>query len=139
MNLVTVTIDLDTHAIVPIEPTFSILNAMASSTAKDDEGTFEPLMDLIGFSGENKTQAVLKQVWKDSVKAAPPYPEDNDLRCALEDLLSGWRYIRESYGDLYGVGWNRAQRKAEQALGIESGGIIPQELFDLPSAPKGEE
>lgn len=35
---------------------------------------------------------------------------------ALRDMLSGWRYIRASHGDLYGVGWDRAQSKAEAAL-----------------------
>lgn len=35
---------------------------------------------------------------------------------ALEDILSGWKYIRQVHGDLYGVGWDRAQIKSEQAL-----------------------
>ena len=35
---------------------------------------------------------------------------------ALEDMLSGWKYIRKYHGDLYGVGWDRAQDKAEAAL-----------------------
>ncbi len=35
---------------------------------------------------------------------------------ALEDILSGWIYIRQQHGDLYGVGWDRAQGKAEEAL-----------------------
>lgn len=35
---------------------------------------------------------------------------------ALEDITSGWRYIREVHGDLYGVGWDRAQSKAEDAI-----------------------
>lgn len=35
---------------------------------------------------------------------------------ALSDMLSGWRYIRQVHGDLPGVGWNRAQIKAERAL-----------------------
>jgi len=39
-----------------------------------------------------------------------------DLVLALEDLLSGWRYIRETHGDLYGVGWDRTQKKAEKAI-----------------------
>lgn len=39
-----------------------------------------------------------------------------ELTAALEDILSGWKYIRSSYGDLYGVGWDRAQDKAEAAL-----------------------
>lgn len=38
------------------------------------------------------------------------------LREALQDMLSGWRYIRDTHGDLYGVGWDRAQTKAENAL-----------------------
>lgn len=40
------------------------------------------------------------------------------LRDAIEDMLSGWKYIREQHGDLYGVGWDRAQEKAESALEI---------------------
>ena len=39
-----------------------------------------------------------------------------DLLEALEDMLSGWKYIRESHGDLYGVGWDRAQDKATAAI-----------------------
>jgi hypothetical protein len=35
---------------------------------------------------------------------------------ALEDMHSGWRYIREQHGDLYGVGWDRAENKARAAL-----------------------
>jgi hypothetical protein len=35
---------------------------------------------------------------------------------ALRDMLSGWRYIRKVHGDLYGVGWDRAQTKADEAL-----------------------
>lgn len=34
---------------------------------------------------------------------------------ALEDMNCGWKYIRESHGDLYGVGWDRAQQKADDA------------------------
>ena len=35
---------------------------------------------------------------------------------ALRDMLSGWKYIRLQHGYLHGVGWDRAQNKAEQAL-----------------------
>lgn len=38
------------------------------------------------------------------------------LRAALTDMLNGWRYIRETYGDLAGVGWDRAEQKALSAL-----------------------
>lgn len=44
-----------------------------------------------------------------------------DLLEALKDMLSGWRYIRESHGDLYGVGWDRAQEKAENAIAKATG------------------
>lgn len=39
-----------------------------------------------------------------------------ELVAALEDMLSGWKYIRETHGDLYGVGWDRAEGKARAAL-----------------------
>lgn len=42
--------------------------------------------------------------------------EKQTLIDAMSDMLSGWRYIRASYGDLYGVGWERAQEKVERAL-----------------------
>ena len=35
---------------------------------------------------------------------------------AAQDMLSGWRYIRQMHGDLHGVGWDRAQSKVESAL-----------------------
>ena len=38
------------------------------------------------------------------------------LREALTDMLAGWRYIRQEHGDLYGVGWDRAEEKARKAL-----------------------
>ena len=51
------------------------------------------------------------------------------MRPALIDLLAGWRYIRQSHGDLYGVGWDRAQEKAEKALGLQPGQEMPAEWF----------
>jgi len=38
------------------------------------------------------------------------------LRAALTDMLSGWRYIRDTYGDLARVGWDRVEQKARKAL-----------------------
>lgn len=35
---------------------------------------------------------------------------------AAQDMLSGWKYIRQNHGDLYGVGWDRAQSKVEAAI-----------------------
>jgi hypothetical protein len=50
---------------------------------------------------------------------------------ALKDMNCGWKYIRESHGDLYGVGWDRAQGKADDA--IEA---LRQALNQLPDATK---
>lgn len=44
-----------------------------------------------------------------------------DLLTALKDMLAGWRYIREHHGDLYGVGWDRAQGAAEAAIAKAGG------------------
>lgn len=35
---------------------------------------------------------------------------------SLKDFASGWAYIRDSHGDLYGVGWDRAQEKGRKAI-----------------------
>ena len=35
---------------------------------------------------------------------------------ALHDMRSGWRYVRETHGDLYGVGWDRCERSASEAI-----------------------
>jgi hypothetical protein len=47
--------------------------------------------------------------------------EVKTLREALIDMRSGWKYIREMHGDLYGVGWDRAQDKADAALAAREG------------------
>lgn len=39
-----------------------------------------------------------------------------ELLDALQDMLSGWQYIRSQHGDLYGIGWDRAQDKAISAI-----------------------
>lgn len=52
------------------------------------------------------------EYWNNRVKS----PRERELEEALKDMLSGWKYIREVHGDLYGVGWDRAQTKAESAL-----------------------
>lgn len=40
----------------------------------------------------------------------------DEVKDALMDALSGWKYIRECHGDLYGVGWDRVQDKLEAIL-----------------------
>ena len=37
---------------------------------------------------------------------------------ALKDALSGWKYIREVHGDLYGVGWERVEKRLANAIAL---------------------
>ena len=54
---------------------------------------------------------------KYTTKLVEPAKELTDeVKDALMDALSGWRYIRECHGDLYGVGWDRVQEKLEAIL-----------------------
>ena len=54
---------------------------------------------------------------RDLICAAP------ELLEALKDMLSGWRYIRQdpAHRNVYGVGWDRAQEKAEAAIAKAEG------------------
>ena len=59
------------------------------------------------------------KTWEDDV---PLYTHpaktltDEEILDALQDALSGWIYIRQNHGDLYGVGWDRVQDKIEVIL-----------------------
>jgi hypothetical protein len=52
---------------------------------------------------------------------------------ALDDMYNGWRYIRESHGDLYGVGWGRAENKASAAIDA-----LRRAMLAAPPAPSAE-
>jgi hypothetical protein len=45
--------------------------------------------------------------------------ENDRLREALQDAMSGLRWIRAIHGDLYGVEWDRVEKKARRALAAE--------------------
>lgn len=62
----------------------------------------------------NLMQAIPRAEEVDRLRA-----EVERLRGALTDMLSGWRYIRETYGDLAGIGWDRAEQKARNALEVK--------------------
>jgi hypothetical protein len=42
--------------------------------------------------------------------------EVDELHQTLCDALAGWRYIRETHGDLYGVGWDRVERRLDAQI-----------------------
>jgi hypothetical protein len=57
-----------------------------------------------------------------SLRRPAPEPERagaDAMREALEDMLSGWRYLRARYGDLDGVAWDRCESAAAAALARE--------------------
>ena len=62
-----------------------------------------------------------KSTWKNAeantnlILAAP------DMYVALMDARSALRYIRESHGDLYGVGFDRVEKKSTAALAKADG------------------
>ena len=56
---------------VPAEPTQAMISAMLASKARDDEGEFPALMDLIDYRGENKNHAVIRAAYAAMLAAAP--------------------------------------------------------------------
>lgn len=65
--------------------------------------------------GETPEDGLVARVYGDDALALKMAASPTLLE-ALEDMLSGWRYIREVHGDLGGVGWDRAQQAAEAAI-----------------------
>lgn len=81
--------------------------AIGPKSTEDDQsyGMIIPV-GWVEFDHEVEVQVANQQI----MAAAP------ELLDALQDMLSGWKYIREQHGDLYGVGWDRAQNKAIEAI-----------------------
>lgn len=80
------------YVLAPWEPTQAILKAMAESRARDDEGEFPAMLDLLDFSGENKMRTVLSAAYKAAIAAIPAcsapakaYPE------RVAEQLRTWR------------------------------------------------
>ena len=61
-------------------------------------------------------------VWDDVEATAHLMAAAPELLEALKDMLSGWRYLRAVYGDLSGVGWDRAENAAIAAIAKAEGG-----------------
>ena len=82
-----------------------------------------PDMDMDGhleFTVKSDGTPVLRVYSDDKLSAAAP-----EMLAALEDMLGGWIYIRDAHGDLYGVGWDRAERKAKIAIAKATGQPVP--------------
>lgn len=70
-------------------------------------------LHAVGEEAISKANALLSQI-REAIERQER--ELAGLEDALRDMLSGWRYIRATHGDLYGVGWDRAEKKAIEAL-----------------------
>lgn len=68
-----------------------IVRAMAESKATDDEGQFDSLGDLIGFSGENKTRTVVCAALVVALRKVAEFLEDeaNDMPIIRNDYDAG--------------------------------------------------
>ncbi len=74
-------------------------------------------------SNHRDTVRLMRDIAKDAIDriASDANPTEDPLNTphlieAAEDALSGWRYIREHHGDLYGVGWDRVEKGLSEAL-----------------------
>lgn len=73
---------------------------------------FSSTVRLVGLPGEWNT-VMFSEPPTDGV---PGTHADDELHQTLCDALSGWRYIRETHGDLYGVGWDRVERRLDAQI-----------------------
>ena len=72
--------------------------------------------DEASYSGGRRLTAEDAVYWIAASRISSLLEEVERLREAAGDMLSGWRYIRSTHGDLPGVGWDRAESKVTAAL-----------------------
>lgn len=72
---------------------------------------------------DDSITAIVSSRYPEALADAHLYAAAPEMYAALEDILAGWRYIRENHGDLYGVGWDRAEQNAMQALSKARGEV----------------
>jgi hypothetical protein len=77
----------------------------------------QALLDSVNgdcYLGKEKEEVLVSQIKKQYSEPAKTLTDE--VKDALMDALSGWKYIRHSHGDLYGVGWDRVEEKLEAIL-----------------------
>jgi hypothetical protein len=84
---------------VPVEPTHAMVKAMSESKARDDEGEFPAMLDLLDFSGENKTHTVLKAAYRDMLSAAPT-PPSAPVQQSVREAFESHQLGRYQYADI---------------------------------------
>lgn len=64
-------------------------------------------MNFIISKSFSQTDAAIEQATLAHGIAIKAITQRNELAKALRDCINGYRYIEQSHGRLYGVGWNR--------------------------------
>ena len=75
-----------------------------------------PLTDIIDNLTLEEKHEIAEYLACDKELVSELDREVKDLAVAATDMLAGWRYIRQAHGDLYGVGWDRAENAMTMAL-----------------------
>lgn len=115
-----------------------LARALANSQARDDEGEYERLADMIGFSGENKLWTVLRaavQAILSELSAAGVLNEWKPIESAPCD---GTQFIAWGRFDC-GTLWLNTDvyRWRDNWISVGDGIVCPQEWCSLPEAIKG--
>ena len=100
--------------------TYPLSAIMGEETDEYERGYAQGFADAYNRLCAENADFVAESIKADS-RIAELEAEVKTLREALIDMRSGWKYIREMHGDLYGVGWDRAQDKADAALAAREG------------------
>ena len=100
--------------------TYPLSAIMGEETNEYERGYAQGFADAYNRLCAENADFVAESIKADS-RIAELEAEVKTLREALIDMRSGWKYIREYHGDLYGVGWDRAQDKADAALAAREG------------------
>lgn len=86
------------------EGNWKVIDGKSSGKQVISESAPKTRMNVASCGGQRRDENA------NLISAAP------DLIEALQDMLSGWKYIRAQHGDLYGVGWERSEQKAIAAI-----------------------
>ena len=76
----------------------------------------EPVAWIDKNTGKPRMEGFIQTEYDIPLYTHPVKELTDEVKDALMDALSGWKYIRQCHGDLYGVGWDRVQDKLEAIL-----------------------
>lgn len=110
---------MTTWKLVPTEPISAMLSAMSCSKARDAEGEFPMLLDMIDYSGENKTHTVLAAAYRAAIAASPEPPHISMTREEAA-VFQDWKGMDGAIAfhliERHANGWGDTQRMMEAWL-----------------------